>query len=61
MEIRKGVIMAKFGKKTGKEVEKAIHEKKRTLKSGKSGRKGAKLPKKKAAKSTRKFSSKNSS
>jgi hypothetical protein len=36
----KGASMAKYGKKASKEVEKAMHEKKKgTLKSGKSGKK----------------------
>jgi len=67
--------MAKYGKKASKEVEKAMHEKKKwTLKSGKSGKKvksrkqaiaiglskarksGAKVPKKKSSKSSKKKS-----
>jgi hypothetical protein len=36
----KGAPMAKYGKKAGKEVDKAMHEKKKgTLKSGRSGKK----------------------
>lgn len=71
--------MAKYDKKAGKEVEKAMREKKKgTLKSGKSGKKvtsrnqavaiglskarkaGAKVPKKKPAKSSKKSSKKKS-
>ena len=38
--IRKGVDMARYSRKAGKEVEKAMREKKKgTLKSGKSGKK----------------------
>ena len=67
--------MAKYGKKAGREVEKAMHEKKKgTLKSGRSGKKvtsrkqavaiglskarksGAKVPKKKSSRSSKKKS-----
>jgi hypothetical protein len=38
--ISRGADMAKYGKKAGEKVEKAMHEKKRgTLKSGRSGKK----------------------
>jgi hypothetical protein len=38
--LEKGVSMAKYGKKAGEEVEKAMHKRKKgTLKSGKSGKK----------------------
>ena len=40
MKIRKGATMARYSKKAGTEVKKAMHEKKRgTLKSGRSGKK----------------------
>jgi hypothetical protein len=72
-QLMKGVLMAKYGKKASKEVEKAMHERKKgTLKSGRSKQKvksrkqaiaiglskarkaGAKVPKKKSTKSSRK-------
>jgi hypothetical protein len=75
----KGAAMARYDKKAGKEVKKAVREKKKgTLKSGKSGKKvtsrkqaiaiglskarkaGAKVPKKKSTRSTKKSSKKKS-
>jgi hypothetical protein len=42
--------MARYNKKSGEEVKKAVHKQKRgQLKSGRSGKKGAKAPKKKSS------------
>jgi hypothetical protein len=67
--IRKGVTMAKYSKKSGEEVKKAVHkQKKGTLKSGRSGKKvksrkqaiaiGLSEARKKGAKAPKKKSSK---
>jgi hypothetical protein len=67
--IRKGVAMARYSKKAGEEVKKAVHkQKKGTLKSGKSGKKvtsrkqavaiGLSEARKKGAKAPKKKSSK---
>ena len=70
--IRKGATMAKYGKKAGEEVKKAMRERKKgTLKSGKSGKKvkskkqaiaiGLSKARKKGAKVPKKKSSKKKS